>query len=176
VRSVRLSTFATLFESRTHLMRRAERPYSSMSRLRTLERMEAYVGSSGKDNVSAANQLRNAPPMRIGYPHRMKMKHLATCSSALALGFAMGLVFRGTENLALLEWVMVLLAIAAMAAWYCIRGIELDGVEDARRPDATCAGRSGSAYEGNRIRRQREVATRQRRPVRAPQRRGDVSV
>ena len=48
---------------------------------------------------------------------------------ALTLGFATGLVFRGTENFGLLEWAMVLLAISAMATGYYIRGIEPDGDE-----------------------------------------------
>ena len=55
---------------------------------------------------------------------------------ALTLGFAMGLVFRGTQNLGLLEWVMVLLAISAMAAGYYIRGIELDGDQDSPSPSS----------------------------------------
>ena len=56
---------------------------------------------------------------------------------ALALGLAIGLVFRGTENLGFLEWVMVVLAISAMGVGYYLRGMELDGDEDRRstRPD-----------------------------------------
>lgn len=74
---------------------------------------------------------------------------------ALALGFAMGLVFRGTENLGFLEWVMVLLALTAMAAGYCIRGIEFDDDEPrplSRRQDRTnviCLASRRSPVPGN---------------------------
>jgi hypothetical protein len=111
-----------------------------MSRLRTLMSMDAYVRSIGEGNRGAANRLRHAPPVRVRHSYPIKMKHAVNCLFALALGFAMGLVFRGTENLGLLEWVMVLLAIAAMAAGYYIRGIELDGNE--ARPLSRSHGRS----------------------------------
>jgi hypothetical protein len=61
------------------------------------------------------------------------MRQVAAITFALALGFAMGLVFHGTENLGFVEWVMVILAISAMAAGYYIRGMEIDA-DDARSP------------------------------------------
>jgi len=109
-----------------------------MSRHRTLDRMEAYVRSIGEDHRGAANQPWHRPPMRVG--HRIEMKHAVTIIVALTVGFAMGLVFRGTENLGLLEWVMVLLTVVAMAAGYYIRGMELDG--DEARPEPSSRERS----------------------------------
>jgi len=98
-----------------------------MSRNRAFECMNAHLRSTGEDNRRAANQPWHRPSMRVG--HQSKVKQAVTSMFALALGFAMGFVFRGTENLGFLEWVIVLLAIAAMAAGYYIRGIELDGDE-----------------------------------------------
>ena len=105
---------------------RGERPYSSNSRLRTLDCMEAYVRSSGEDIGGGDGRPRDERRRAPGSSHRFGSKHAVTCTFALAFGFAAGLVFRGTEHLALLEWVMVVLAIAGMATGYYIRGIGLE--------------------------------------------------
>jgi hypothetical protein len=136
--------------------------------------MDAYVRSIGEGTGGAANRLRHAPPIRVRHSSLIKMKHAVTWLFALALGFAMGLVFRGTENLGLLEWGMVLLAIAAMATGYSIRGIELDG-DEARafsrsheRSNVSCASQR-SPLPGHGSRRERASVSGRLRTSHPPQ-------
>jgi multisubunit Na+/H+ antiporter MnhB subunit len=92
--------------------------------------METYVRSTEADNRDVVNEPSRRAPRRVG--DRIAARQVATLTFALALGFALGLVFHRTENLGFLEWVMVVLAIAAMAAGYYIRGMEFD--RDEARP------------------------------------------
>ena len=89
------------------------------------------------------------------------MRQVAATTLTLTLGFAMGLVFRGTENLGFLEWVMVLLTISAMAAGYYIRGMEFGG--DEARPLPRSDERSNvirlASSTRSRCRRRRLAAT-----------------
>jgi hypothetical protein len=89
--------------------------------------MEMYVESTIVDKRDAVNQPSRRAQARGGA--RITVRQAAAMTFALALGLAIGLVFRGTENLGFLEWVMVLLAISAMAVGYCVRGMEFEGDE-----------------------------------------------
>jgi hypothetical protein len=129
--------------------------------------MDAYLRSIGEVAGGAAKRLRRERPIRVRQSDHSKMNAAVTGLLALALGFAMGLVFRGTENLGLLEWAMVLLAIAAMAVGYYIRGIEFDG-DEARpssrshdRSNVICLASQRSPVVGNGLRR--ESASKNRR-------------
>jgi hypothetical protein len=87
--------------------------------------MEMHVRSTGEGNREACDPHSYRVAKRVG--RQITMRHVTAMTFALALGFAMGLVFRGSENLGFLEWVMMLLAISAIAVGYYIRGIEFDG-------------------------------------------------
>ena len=86
-----------------------------------------YAGSIAEVRRPAVEQPSSRAPRRVR--SHIKMGQVTAITFALALGFALGLVFRGTENLGFLEWVMVVLAISAMAAGYYLRGMEFGGSE-----------------------------------------------